>query len=308
MENLFVIGSPRSGTTFLASLLELTVYGEPFETQFILKYLDKLNEYGDIKQLSNLTLLISDIKKERAISQWQVDIFPADIKRQLGEVYTYKDVVDVICLTLMNSKNKSLWGDKTPHYILKLAQLVNLYPNAKYLYIVRDGRDVCLSLLKKPWGPNNIYSCARQWVQANSLSQHKIINELEQRGQLLKIKYETLVDFTESECKRIYEFLGEDINENKNQLDVIISKTISGNHSKWKKNMTLNEQKIYESVASDCLSLHGYEVKHADHKISRLLAMYYVFEDRLKFVKHLFVMNVIDGVKIKLLKKQPFND
>ena len=79
-QNLFILGSPRSGTTFLASLLRPTAYGSPFETQFILKYHNKLDSYGDITQLCNLTRLINDISKERAIAQWGVKFNPEVVK------------------------------------------------------------------------------------------------------------------------------------------------------------------------------------------------------------------------------------
>lgn len=45
---IFILGAPRSGTTFLASLLELTFFGKPFETPFITKYYKLLADYGDI--------------------------------------------------------------------------------------------------------------------------------------------------------------------------------------------------------------------------------------------------------------------
>ena len=83
MQNLFIIGSPRSGTTFLASLLKPTRFGAPFETQFILKYLAKLPEYGDIHQPAVFKRLVADICKERAIAQWQVDIDAATLLSQL---------------------------------------------------------------------------------------------------------------------------------------------------------------------------------------------------------------------------------
>lgn len=153
----------------------------------------------------------------------------------LGEEFSYIDLVDYICTQLMKSKGKPMWGDKTPHYILKLNQLVNLYPNAKYLYIVRDGRDVALSLLKKPWGPNNIYKCAEQWALANNSEQQLLLTNLKDKGQLLYIKYEELLEKTEQECCRIYDFLGDDIENHREMVDALVAKTMSGNHAKWKK-------------------------------------------------------------------------
>tara|TARA_R110001592_G_C13180877_1_gene750873 strand:+ start:1402 stop:2331 length:930 start_codon:yes stop_codon:yes gene_type:complete len=307
-QNLFILGSPRSGTTFLASLLRPTAYGSPFETQFILKYHNKLDSYGDITQLCNLTRLINDISKERAIAQWGVKFNPEVVKGDLGDKFSYTELVDYICTQLMKKKGKSMWGDKTPHYILKLNQLVNLYPNAKYLYIVRDGRDVALSLLKKPWGPNNIYKCAEQWAAANNSEQQLLLTALKDKGQLLYIKYEELLEKTEQECRRIYEFLGDDIENHREMVDALIAKTMSGNHAKWKTQMTSQQISIYEATAKSSLLYHNYELMDPESQLSALKVFGYKLHHQLLFLKHMFVMNVIDGLKIKFLGKQPFNE
>jgi hypothetical protein len=308
MKNLFIIGSPRSGTTFLASLLKPTAYGSPFETQFILKIHAKLSQYGDITKLENLNSLLTDITKERAIAQWGVKFTSEDVRNALGDHFSYTDVVNYICTELMKTKGKENWGDKTPHYILKLEQLTRLYPDAKYLYIIRDGRDVALSLLKKPWGPNNIFKCAQEWDQANNKAQQNIIRELQNNGQLLAVKYEKLLGKTESECKRIYEFLGDDIENHREMLEQLIGKTMTGNHAKWKKNMTPKQISVFESVAKESLEENGYELIKPYKKLNKIQAVIYLSHHNFLQAKNLFVMNVIDGIKIKFFGKQPFNE
>ncbi len=308
MQNLFILGSPRSGTTFLASLLEPTEYGSPFETQFILKYYNKLNQYADITQLSNLTRLINDISSERAIAQWGVSFSPITVQRVLGEQFSYAELVDYLCTELMKKKGKKKWGDKTPHYILELNQLINLYPNAKYLYIVRDGRDVALSLLRKSWGPNNIYKCAEQWDAANNSEQQLLLNTLKGKGQLLYIKYEELTEKTEQECSRIYEFLGDDIANHRQMVDVLIAKTLTGNHAKWKTEMTHQQISTYEVKAKNSLLCHEYKLTQPNAHLPSIKIFFYQLHHQLLYAKHMFVMNVIDGFKIKVLGKQPFNE
>jgi hypothetical protein len=308
MRNLFILGSPRSGTTFLASLLKPTEYGSPFETQFILKYHNKLDSYGDITKLKSLARLIGDISNERAISQWGVTFNPEDVKAALGEHFTYTDIVDYLCTELMKTKGKLKWGDKTPHYILKLEQLVDLYPKAKYLYIVRDGRDVALSLLKKPWGPNNVYKCAEQWAEANNKEQQILLDKLKKQGNLLYIKYEKLLTDTELECRRIYVFLGDDIENHRKMVDELIAKTISGNSEKWKTKMTKKQISVYEAVAEKTLTYHQYEVISSGSKLSLIKVFAYKIHHFINYAKHMFEMNVVDGIKIKFFGKLPFNE
>ncbi len=307
MENLFIIGSPRSGTTFLASLLKPTRFGEPFETQFIIKYATKLDDYGDLNQLDNLQRIIDDICGERAIAQWQVAVSAENMLQQhCGEV-SYVDVVNYICCRLMAKRDKSYWGDKTPHYILALPKLVNLFPKAKYLYIVRDGRDVALSLLQKPWGPNNVYSCAEHWHRANNGKQLQLIKQLQNNDQLMYIKYEELIDDPRQVCTKIYQFLDDDINNYTELVNQLINKTKSGNSSKWKLNMTSLQIATYDAVAKTTLMAHDYPYLENNKQPSWLSRFVWKAHNLIVWAKHMFVQNVIDGLKIKFFGKQPFD-
>ena len=103
MGNLFIIGSPRSGTTFLAGLLKPTRFGEPFETQFILKYHKKLNEYGDLSIFKNVQKLVNDINNERAILQWGIKLDANKIYKNLDGKYEYRMIVNQIFYSLTAS-------------------------------------------------------------------------------------------------------------------------------------------------------------------------------------------------------------
>ena len=307
MKNLFIIGSPRSGTTFLASLLKPTEYGEPFETQFILKFAEKYASYGDLNQLNNLQRLIDDISAERAIAQWKVPVSAEKMLSDFDGEVTFIDVIDYVCCQLMATRGKEFWGDKTPHYILALPKLVSLYPKAKYLYIVRDGRDVALSLFQKGWGPNNAYAAAQQWHAANNEHQLELIRQLERDGRLLYIKYEELLDNPKEECSKIYNFLDDDIENYSDVVNELINKTITGNYFKWKNKMTEQQISTYDAIAKTTLAAHNYEFNSQAKQPSFVLAKYYKLEDFLLWAKHMFVQNVIDTIKIKFFGKQPFD-
>src|SRR5207249_7446416 len=61
---------------------------------------------------------------------------------------------------------KPLYGDKTPRYVLYLTQLAKLFPEARFVHIIRDGRDVTMSLLEKDWGANNAVEGALIWKRS----------------------------------------------------------------------------------------------------------------------------------------------
>ena len=59
--------------------------------------------------------------------------------------------------------HKSSTPDKSPGYITKMALLHKLYPDAKFVHIIRDGRDVWLSLKKLGW-ETNVVKVGRIWA------------------------------------------------------------------------------------------------------------------------------------------------
>lgn len=301
-EPVFILGAPRSGTTFLSSLLDSTSYGAPFETQFITKYFKKLDNYGDLNVLMNFSGLVKDILDERAVMQWNLDIdIPSFFEEFNGDV-TYSKLVDKLCLKAAGKKGLTSWGDKTPHYLADIEIIYELFPDSKYIYIVRDGRDVALSLLNKGWGPNNIFTCAKYWVDLNK--ENGCLDKIKGKGNLFFLKYEDLLDNVEFYVKNIYEFLGTKIDIGKHHQ--YSNRVLKGNYNKWKSKLSDSQIKVFELVAADTLNRFGYKASHNKGKIPFLLKLIYQFHDKVFRFKHLFKLNVIDTIKIKYFGKEPF--
>ena len=55
------------------------------------------------------------------------------------------------------------FGDSTPVNMMHAARLYKLFPEAKFVNVVRDGRDVALSVAKEKWGPNDPYEALSWW-------------------------------------------------------------------------------------------------------------------------------------------------
>ena len=63
-------------------------------------------------------------------------------------------------------EGKTRWGDKTPYYVLHIDKLADWWPHAQFIHIIRDGRDVALSLAREhDFGVYNAYHAARLWEQ-----------------------------------------------------------------------------------------------------------------------------------------------
>jgi hypothetical protein len=303
---VFVIGCPRSGTTLVSELLEPTTYGSPVETHFITKYAERLERVGPLTDRDNFMRLVGQILRERPVLQWKLDTSPAavwDRVRESGAV-TYRTLVDTLCMMRSAAKGKTSWGDKTPHFILHLETLSALYPDAKYIGVVRDGRDVALSLLEKPWGPNNVYACARYWAQCHR--ETPALGALRARGALLEVRYETLLQEPEATIDRLYGFLGEACPPD--QLQRLCRVLRRSNAGRWRQRMSAHEVRTFESQAGETLRRLGYETREGTKPLSPIVAAAWWLHDRAGHGLHLLKMNTVDAFRIRFLGMQPFAD
>lgn len=107
------------------------------------------------------------------------------------------------------------WGDKNPHYASPdhrgvLPMIRDLFPGSKFIHVYRDGRDVVASLLRKR------FPDGRRWVDFEGA--HELWNGHIERGhafgdevardRFLEIRYEDLVSDDVSWARRIFDFLG----------------------------------------------------------------------------------------------------
>jgi hypothetical protein len=300
-KQMFVLGCPRSGTTLLSSLLKDTDYGAPVESHFIIKYFEKLSFYGDLDDKANFSRLLQDISNERAVRQWGVDIHPDELYEEITD-RSYKNVVDKIFAIRSQKVGHKFWGDKTPSYILEFDKIYYLFPNAKYIYIVRDGRDVALSLLQKKWGPNNIYETAKYWMKCNR--KNELLELLMKDNRVLKVKYEELLVNPVRVIADIYSYLG--VGFSSRYIEELASNINRSNFDKWKINMTAHDVQMFEIISADTLKMHGYSVSHNTEKINYITEIIYKIHGQFKRMQFLFMHNVVDGVLIKYFNKEPF--
>jgi hypothetical protein len=113
-------------------------------------------------------------------------------------------------------RGKPLAGDKTPGYVRRIGQMHQLWPRARFLHIVRDPRDVCLSMLEwrsgertagqaGTWDIDPVISTALYWRYSVAIGR--------EAGKSLgptlyhEVRYEDLVSSPERELEQICNFL-----------------------------------------------------------------------------------------------------
>ena len=107
-------------------------------------------------------------------------------------------------------------AEKTPHNLLHMAYLGRLFPNARFLHILRDGRAVAASLVQQRW--LDPHTGAPVWYCADLASAARYWRDLviavrQQAptvpGRYLEVRYEDLVREPEPTLRRVLAFLGE---------------------------------------------------------------------------------------------------
>jgi hypothetical protein len=265
---VFVLGNARSGTSILTKLMRKYLkinYGT--ESQFLLRFARNLKKYGDLRHDSNIKSLIKDIGKERCFSRWQRRFgFVLDTNKVYEELFdrSYRGVIETIFKQFANYHHMVRWGDKTPEYLFDLPMLHRLFPEAQYIHIVRDGRDVALSSFLTPFGPKNGVTAAMAWVEQMKLVQ--AFWESLPEGQYVEIRYEDFLSDPVAVFGKLIAFL--EIDDPAGVLLHFIEQNIpqdlkAGNFMKWRTQLSEKEKLAFERVAGDMLSRYGYERVYA---------------------------------------------
>jgi hypothetical protein len=171
---------------------------------------------------------------------------------------------------------KPLVGDKTPGYAREVQILHALWPEAKFVHLIRDGRDVCLSALewRKPgellsrlaiWNQDRMTTAALWWEWHVRLGRQA--GKALRPGLYEEIRYESLVARPAEECARLCAFLGlpyEEamlrFHENPPRSDQVHHpwKPITTGLRDWRAQMPLQEIERFEAAAGALLDELGY--------------------------------------------------
>ena len=83
------------------------------------------------------------------------------------------------------------FGDSTPVNMMHSIQIKKLLPDARFINVVRDGRDVALSITKERWGPNDAHEGLEWW--ANRILKSALALEKVDKKSVLEFRIEDFV-------------------------------------------------------------------------------------------------------------------
>lgn len=195
------------------------------------------------------------------------------------------------------------WVDHTPNNLQHIRYLKSLFPGARFLHIVRDGRAVASSVMPLEWGPNTAISSAKVWLQklAFGFAAQALFPD-----DVKLVYFEELVLRPVETLNSILRFLGRDITLH-SERDIVIAgdivpKGTRDQHAKvgqlpdkatigrWKSMLTDVQVRDFQFVAGQMLTMLGYKLM--DLPLDRSPSTAYCFMDSVRNTYYKKLLNV----------------
>ena len=281
----FVVGMNRSGTTLLRMMLdahpELTI---PPETHFVPDLIQATKRRGATPEDAMGAIAshrewgdfgFSDeemLARLRALPRLE----PGPAVRSFYEAYAER-------------AGKPRWGEKTPNYVSKMRQIQRFLPEARFVHVIRDGRDVALSVLDRTVKDIDAADVAKRWRRKIS----KARDAAPQLRHYIEVRYEDLILDTEPALRRVCDHIALGFDDamlayhersadrlaemaralpaDERSGDLSVERRMathamttkppdSDRVSRYKREMSDGDRVAFEAVAGDLLADLGYEV------------------------------------------------
>jgi hypothetical protein len=223
--------------------------------------------------------MVERVSAHPAFARMQLD--EADVREAGAQASTYGEFISALYTIYARKHDKPLAGEKAGHYIRYLPLLHSLFPWANAIHIIRDGRDVALSMLAwaledrgpgrrfRLWDEAPVSVCALWW-RWNILTGRRDRVELS-ADRYYEVRYEDLVASPERTLQHLSDFLALPFASEMLAYHVGKTRTEPGLSSKaawlpptpglrdWRTELAPRDVALFEALAGDLLSLLGYE-------------------------------------------------
>lgn len=281
--HVFVVGCPRSGTTLLQRMLDnhsdLAVAND---THFIPRVIAKEKEANP----ALTSELVERVRSYRRVER--LGLSNEDLSAAASAASSYSEFVSLLYDTFARIHGKTLAGEKTPDYGQHIDRLIALFPEARFIHLVRDGRDVALSTIdwatptKGPgrwtlWPASPMAASALWWRWQVEPALHARAKYGPKK--VLELRYEDLVSAPEFELDRITRFLGIPYDASMATYYEGKEKSTANRSSKsawlrptaglrdWRSQMSQHDLALFEALCGDLLDTLGYGTYSEQHSL-----------------------------------------
>jgi hypothetical protein len=234
---IFIVGNPRSGTSWLAQLLgSHPQLASSRESHLFNFYLERFFT-----------------ERDRWMRYWVDDTTLDDL---IGEL------VSGIFQAKLAATGKQRIVEKTPTHRHWVRTIRRIFPTASFIHCIRDGRDVALSMLARrrrtgeDWIPETLEGCAERWKEGIELLQHYKQEQVDHA--VVEIRYEDLSRSPEETLFRVLQGVGEETSHEDLVKMVEAHPGMPNQTEKWRHKLSPQQQMLFARVAGDALASLGY--------------------------------------------------
>jgi hypothetical protein len=282
---VFIVGCPRSGTTLLQRMLDChpQVAITP-ETHWIPRWYEKKKDKGITPEGLVTAKLLRKLFAFARFCELGLDQAEVEPLIEPQGTVSYSRFISALFDLYGQKRGKVLVGDKTPGYARNLRVLHALWPEAKLIHLIRDGRDVCLSVLSWPrargwkadegagrfsiWAESPLCAAALWWDWHVRLAREAGMGF--EPGVYTELRYEALVADPPGECRKLCAFLRIPYEDAMIRLYERRAREGSAGDEKhpwqpitaglrdWRTQMPSQDVELFEATAGDLLDELGY--------------------------------------------------
>lgn len=283
---VFIIGTERSGSNLLRLILnahpDISIPHPPH----ILKEMAPLERfYGELRDDRNFRKLVADVVK-----LVELHFFPWDVKIDAGRVFEEAGGRSLYCVKAAvyeqyaRAKGKKRWGCKSTFVIHYTDMVRKRHPGAKFIHLVRDGRDVAVSARSSVFNRFHPYYVGMLW----SLEQ-KTAAALAgrfSREEFITVRYEDLLCEPEKTVRDLCSFMREDfasamlsyfeapeagaLAKTSRSWEKCASPIAKDNVQRYKRELSVDETRVFETTAFEELSRFGYALENDYQELKKL--------------------------------------
>jgi hypothetical protein len=191
----FVVGARRSGVSLVQAIFDShPSMAVPPECDFVVALAP------DGRLPFGLRRFLDTLYADERFRRWRLPRAEVELSFTADPPQTYADAVRRVYMLWADRRGKPRYADKNPDHVLRIAALDALFPEARIIHVVRDGRDVAASSLELGW-VKTIEQAALQWrrhVQAGRRA-GRLLPSLRYH----ELRYEDLVGDPEATVRRL---------------------------------------------------------------------------------------------------------
>jgi len=209
----FIIGTGRCGTTMLAQILNAhSKICVPIELQLFFEHSNNGKRlYELFSSGKNLGWVADDfIRMVASISPHRFDLYfdyESFFRRQSYPIKSLAGLLHRLYGDICKAKGKEILIEQTPWYGQRMDVILQFFPDAKFIHMVRDGRDVALSFSRTPWWDSDPRENLNIWATEASKMRDDATRLLPGE-QYLEMKYESFIGNPEKSLGMVTGFLG----------------------------------------------------------------------------------------------------